>query len=368
MVPPNSTCKKSSKSTTGSNISSKYALQMLVSFLMAASVYFFEYRVMSTQVQRSLHQSMSILEIEDAVTDNAVRRLQYKTSDTNNHSIELEVLPMFNETGGLVVFLHTAKTGGTTVRNAFKEFPNVHVKRVMNEKELNQIRSKIDWYLSSDNTKDNMEGMERVMLLEIHGGHGEPMTIFQIHSYLQTWRVRAAANNKKVFMFTLLREPTPFYLSYFNFFKHPGCNWKWCDRPLVALTEENLVKTMVPNHQCQYLARKADKAENEALPVSRGECESVYNLLKTDADWVGTTETMHDTTLPLLSYMFSGNATTGRTVAIHNKQSSEDQLRVESLSTDTRRRIRDISIYDKYLYDSAVHDFSLDMWQNFAMA
>jgi hypothetical protein len=57
---------------------------------------------------------------------------------------------------------------------------------------------------------------------------------------------------------------------YFYFFKHPGCDFEWCDRPLVpALTEQNLPETVIPNNQCQYLARSAnDKEVNAANPVT----------------------------------------------------------------------------------------------------
>lgn len=334
------------------------AQQTLLMFMVAASLYFLEYQMLSAHTHRSLQHSMSILEADEAVTYHAVRRLQ---QTSNSPILAKKWLPMFNETGGLVVFLHIAKTGGTSVRNDFEELPYVRVKRVMDDEQLIEISPMIDRYLSSNKKKD---GKARVMLLEIHGGKGEPMSVFQLHSYLQSWRARAAAFNKKVFVFTLLREPTAFYVSYFNFFKNPGCKWRWCDRPLLATTEDNLVKSLVPNHQCQYLARKINKAENRAVPVTRAECESVYSLLKADADWIGTTESMQDTTLPLLAYMFSGEISTGRPFVVHNKQRSQRQLTTNSLSSDARRRIGESSVYDQYLYESAVRDYQLEIWEN----
>jgi hypothetical protein len=364
--------KKSSNYSTMTDwkITSKYAQQMLLACVIAVSVYFWEYRMVSMQVQRSVHHSMSIFEIEEAVTQHTVQQQQQQILSSNStithQSMRPDLqLPMFNETGGLVVFLHIAKTGGTTVRNAFMEFPNVHVARFMNEKQLSQRISQVDWFLSANNGKNRRE---RVLLLEIHGRHGEPMSALQMHPYIKKWRARAAANNKKFFVFTLLREPTAFYVSYFNYFKHPDCTLHWCDPPLVALTEENLVKTMVPNHQCQYLARKRVKAETmkRALPLSREECESMYTLLKADVDWIGTTESMQETTLPLLAYMFSGNAARGQEVAVYNKRQHTNQVTVEGLGADALRSIGEKATYDQFLYDSVVKDFSLDMWQNYA--
>ena len=56
---------------------------------------------------------------------------------------ELE-LPMFNVTGGLIIFIHIAKTGGSSIREGFRKIPNINVKRIMNEAQLNTKREKID--------------------------------------------------------------------------------------------------------------------------------------------------------------------------------------------------------------------------------
>lgn len=351
----------------GPKLSSQHTMCLLMVLINASYYAFHEFRALLSQLNGSPHYSMFIPE-EDLATDyEAARSLQQSSREINSGSkLSNKVLPLFNETGGLVVFLHMAKTGGTTVRNEFMELPNVDVKRVIDENQLRQIGKKLDWYLSSENSKARL-GMERVMLLEVHGGHGELITIFQMHSFLQTWRARAIANNKKVFVFTLLREPKSFYVSYFNAFKNPGCRWSWCDPPLLNLTEDNLLESMVPNHQCQFLARMHNKLENQAVPVSRSECESAYSLLRADADWIGTTEMMHGTTLPLLSYMFSGTVAEGINLAIHNKHRGK-QLVTKSLSADAHRRIRNASTLDQYLYDSAIQDFSINMWVNFVTA
>lgn len=266
-------------------------------------------------------------------------------------------LPNFHEEGGLVVFLHVAKTGGTTIRKNFDKLPNVLLRRVFDEEELKASQPRIEWFLSKKNKN-------RTMLLEIHGNHGEPMTVFDIHRYIQHWRALGADHNKKVFVFTLLRDPLSFSVSYFNFFKHPKCHWDWCDTPLMPLTEENLLESAIPNHQCQYLARPAtDKAANAANPVTSTECETVYTMLKSDADWIGTTEAMQTTTLPILSWMITGDA--AMDMPTHNKQDKSERLSTHQLSESAKAELRQRSALDQSLHDRIQRDFPIAIWDNF---
>lgn len=306
----------------------------------------------------SLKMNVSDRSLSLATQDPAL--MDAPTSTTNTiKKMKPRKLPAFTETGGLVVFLHVAKTGGTSIRKDFETMAKV--KRVLDEKQLSgEAAAKIDWHLSKENT------VNQTMLLELHGGHGEPMTIFQIHPYLQKWKSQAAANNKQVFVFTLLREPVSFHVSYFNFFRHPNCKSAWCETPLMEITEENLLTSMIGNHQCQYLARPYNNDVNTAVPVSQHECEAVYEILKSDLDWIGTTEDMQDITLPLLSFMLSGNAEAGRKMKVQNHR--RGKLSRHSLQETSVSRIRLASRYDQYLYERARSEYTLAMWENFQAA
>lgn len=338
--------------------SRRYPILLVALVISVASLTFFTVKSHSL-----MHRAILTSDSYHADTVTAIRAAEETLSLRQNPPTK-KMLPMLKETGGLVVFLHVAKCGGSTIRYDFADkakFPKVKVKRVMGDKQLRRTSTEIDSFLSATSNTAN-----RTLLLEIHGGHGQPMTIFEIHPLLQTWRSRAAANGKSVFVFTLLREPTAFYVSYFNFFKHSDCKFSWCDPPLVSnLTEDNLLASLQPNHQCQFLARPYDPAVNAQFPVTQAECEAVYRLLQADADWIGTTESMQDVTLPLLSQILSGNAETGRSLEAHNKQQNTAQLSLESLSAQARQRTRDVSEWDRYLYESAARDYRLDMWEDF---
>jgi hypothetical protein len=312
--------------------------------------------------------------IHDISVEPEIHRDLHILSPTNTNFFlerrEQRQIPMFNDTGGIIIFIHIAKTGGSSIREGFKKLPNTAVKRIMNEAQLNGKRDKIDWYLSSSNNKATIKGgREKVLLLEIHGHHGEPMSIFQMHSYIQYWRTKAAVNKKNIFIFTLFRETTAFHLSYFTFFRHPNCQELWCDRPVLAQTEENLMKSMIPNHQCHYLARKFNKtAMNIATlttPVTESECESVQTLLEQDVDWVGTTDLLSTTTLPLLTYMVAGNASLAKEFPIVNRQNVNKKLQLYNISDYAIQHIRQESNIDQRLCDLARRQYTLDMWSNF---
>jgi hypothetical protein len=332
--------------------------QLVLFVLPMACVFFLgEYYALST-LDHEQSSSRYLRRLEESTSMPAFEVAINMSTRTPQHS---KTLPNMHQDGGLVVFLHVAKTGGTTVRKNFEHVPNVLLRRVYDEQELQATQPRIQSYLSQRNKTG------RTMLLEIHGNHGEPMTVFDIHQYIQQWRALAAANNKHVFVFTLLRDPLAFSVSYFNFFKHPGCNYEWCDRPLVpALTEANLLETAIPNHQCQYLARSTNnKAANAANPVTSTECEAVYTMLTADADWVGTTEAMQTSTLPLLSYMITGKAAMDMPVHNPNKRGQDQNLSVRQLSEAAKAELRQRSSYDQSLHDRVQRTYTLDMWSNF---
>lgn len=330
-----------------------------VCFLLAASTLQY-WTIIRTHVdffhQRS--ESLGDNDIHDIVVAEEMLKEQYGLD-----SKEQRQLPMFNETGGIILFIHIAKTGGSSIREGFKKLPNTSVKRIMNEAQLNGKRDKIEWYVSPNNNK------EKVLLLEIHGHHGEPMSIFKMHPYIQYWRRQADMNKKSIFVFTLFRETVAFHLSYFTFFRHPNCQELWCGRPGLPQTEEYLVKSIIPNHQCQYLAHEFNKTTmNNVMMVSsvtNSECESAQALLQQDVDWIGTTDSLSKATLPMLTYMVAGNASIAKDFPIANRQNVNKKLQLYNISNNAIQHIKQESNLDQQLYDMARQQYTLDMWSNF---
>jgi hypothetical protein len=94
----------------------------------------------------------------------------------------------------------------------------------------------------------------------------------------------------------------------------------------------------------------------------------VYDLLLQDMDWIGTTETMSEETVPLLTYMLSRNLTLAQTPVGHTynvmsaTKNASSILKRSSLHPATVDYIRSMSYLDQENYNRAERDFTLEMW------
>ena len=116
--------------------SRSYAAEICLLIPFALTLFFVEYNAFSGPVE------------------NMNRSLRKGTGEINMHSFSgglavepapSKILPMLNETGGLVVFLHIAKSGGTTIRRDFSDearFPNVKVERAFREENVKKLGGK----------------------------------------------------------------------------------------------------------------------------------------------------------------------------------------------------------------------------------
>jgi len=267
-------------------------------------------------------------------------------------------LPSF-ENGGIVFFLHIAKTGGVTIRNNFAALPNVRMERCRGDTKWRVLKPQIDQILTR-NTTYTVDAA-KALFIEFHGN---VPGLISLHPLLEQWRELADRHQTSFFSFTLVREPVAFYASYFNFFWTDYCK-VYCHRPVKAATQENLIATAVPNHQTLYLARDL---HDKVFPVNASEYALAKALLR-DFDWMGTTENMQTTTLPLLSYML-GHEWTSEMPA-HNKLSTDPSsssrgrlLSKRNLTAATTQKIQQLASFDVDLYETVQRDYSLSMWED----
>lgn len=281
-------------------------------------------------------------------------------------------LPNF-ENGGVVLFNHVAKTGGTTIRETFSGLQNVEWQFVGGLDDLLKYSKEVDDRLT------NKINDKKILFLELHG----PVPgMFTLHDFLDRWHAIAEDNNVPFFAFTMVRDPVAYSVSFFNFILAEPCIFNGCPYRTYPATEENLIETVQPNYQCMYLARDVtwfDFIENQTIPplATDYECNAVYNVMRLDMDWVGLTDKLSTETVPLLKQMLlvddkeesSSSSPSSKQQVFNDVQKSKPKtVKTSELHPTTSEYIRSISALDQSLYDRASKDYPLEMWQDFSLA
>jgi hypothetical protein len=288
------------------------------------------------------------------------------TTGNSGPKIKSRPLPTFDE-GGVVVFFHVAKTGGTSIRSIFKDrtrIPTIYLETVFNASAFLGSAALIDRVLTKNTTFDIGK---KVLFLETHGLNAPALPF--MHPHLKRWRQMAADHGTSFFAFTIIRDPVDYAVSYFNFFNAAPCTLGFCPWRLYMPTEGNLVQTTEANNQCLLMARDhwgIFIQKNRTAPTPQ-ECNNVYDLLLEDFDWVGTTEAMSEETIPLLTYMLTRNMTLANT-PIHGfnvmsaTKNESSVVKRSSLHPTTVDYIRSMSYLDQENYNRVQRDFPLEMW------
>jgi len=331
-----------------------------------------------------------------------------------SHFSHRRALPRFhleggtgNSMGGVLVFYHIAKTGGTTIRENIVHGINattfegddryqlgrLKFERVFNNKGLQKIRPRIAAILSGE-LKDRSSD---VLFVELHG---TIPSLLELQPLLREWRGLSDVSSIPFFAFTLVREPLQLYSSYFLAFHNLHCRHFWCEMDaLYERTPDNLIQSALPNRQCvtmfygqrrlhqyrqslSHLINSSNQEVSWSQPsqwfpnVSRADClDTVWQTLERDWDWVGTTNDLQTVTLPLLTLMLLGNQTIGTMLLSFNRNSVNQQqdgtitssnqrqkqsLQLAHLDERTIRQLRELAKYDLKLYDRIQKHFQWD--------
>lgn len=323
-------------------------------------------------------------------------------SEEVTHHGQGQTLPSFaHGNGGVILFYHVAKTGGTTVRSIFQKKAQ-HGFTYMRYSCASGLKKK-----GSNSTLNTNECFARdwckmqfakltetiqlalsktpkhqpTLLLEIHGGLPGLDVIVR---YIQKWRDQSAESGKPFFAFTLVREPIAFSVSYFKAF-HVNCNWVWCEKfaKTSSYSPQALMDSLISNRQCFFLhylsAVQGMKPHFYKCARTRDQCIELYGRLANTLDWIGTTENLSYDTIPILQHLLYGprvvNKNSTRSDGV-DQQPHKHRLRPvpnvtsqnvartggweSNLPAVVTERIQNMTDGDQFLFDSVNQEFHFD--------
>lgn len=288
--------------------------------------------------------------------------VHYTSSMTDNDQeigqSKVRQLPEFanDQPGGLIVYYHIGKTGGTTIRETFKKM----VRQNSSQFEymwLNRHKNSNGRYV--DNEDDDLhcnkikshltEGdSTTTILVEIHGTANPGLDVLGPH--IRQWRTWSDEYNKPFFAFTLLREPLSFVSSYFRFL-HVDCNW--CRKRGIEQmepTEESFNKAiqLYPNKQCAILLHSGESYD----PTGK-DCDEIYSYMIENFDWVGRTQSISNET-QLILHKLAANE--GGLKQKHLNPSKVLKFE-DSLNNKTLAAVAKLSKFDQKMYENLSKDY-----------
>lgn len=319
-------------------------------------------------------------------------------------------LPDFTN-GGIIVFYHIYKTGGSTVGKMLHEISREDKARFPNTKSDNSfesfknaqwnpsrlfftmIRKSISWEDDCLETLDLAENHKKLVLLELHIEYPAPdfPSLVELTPMLDKWRAEADRRGVGFFAFTQIREPVAHALSFFNFF-HVGNAPKnrpprtrvdhdyWNPFRPLGSTEDNFLHSYFEtDRQCRMLnsdpqattgapydvvwTQKALSEEQVETSLKPCRVDKVRDTFFNSLDWVGTTENLQNETLPLLTKLIMDDPNRGRNnkpfKVFDNNPAGAVGMKKDDLSKKTMYTILQRTQLDRELYKEVTRNFQL---------
>jgi hypothetical protein len=320
-------------------------------------------------------------------------------NDVVDSELPPPAIPDFSN-GGILVYFHLYKTGGTSVAEFI-----VETKKEQDETLLFEDESKYVVIYNYNNGKD-LHGFDILDSFKLVKDQGKTVfynfdaefpsncpTMVEAAPLLDSWRKAAKAEGVPFFLTTVLREPLSHALSFFNFFhvvdyEEDEEDWNPFTGDLKP-TEEIFLKTYIPNRLCHlmyddvhgifgapnFALREGllenthhfmDEEElNRRNEPSHCDMEVVRKLLFGGTfDYVGVTERISTHILPMLTEIVFGDHTLAKDADKKmdiTKLFTEDQmppLKKDKLSDATREMVLRESSKDTALYEEARDRFA----------
>lgn len=209
---------------------------------------------------------------------------------------------------------------------------------------------------------------QTTLFVEIHDGPN--LNMWEIAPILSKLRAISKMNGVPFFSFTLLRNPLPYMVSYYNY-EHMGPGGPRFERG--NATEEDFSRISLPDPQCLFFSRGEWASGKDWAVLRRNftlqECHALYPLLLQHLDWIGTVENMQTETLPLLTYLLNRRPNIGKRFKSQNVYKKTNasgipkpRIELDKLSNGTIVFIQNITQGDLFLYERAKQDYPIEMW------
>jgi len=294
------------------------------------------------------------------------KQLSNITSSTQqDHAIvsHQRQLPVRNENGIIIVYIHIPKTGGTSLRKPFYKWGRIFFTwgRQQYDAKIREMTEKLENWKKGD-----------FAFFELHGGSAAPFMEFR--HVLQQWRATAKAQDIPMFAFTIVREPLSFSVSYYTFY-HTQHIKGFKQFPETDFNEQNLLDHAMPSPQCMALTRTENAYRDQALceqcqkcnyacgePLRQNftqhECLDAYEAMRNDLDWIGLTSKLSTETFPLLNAVFN------RTVKFPTLNSSGRKVHKSQLSPRAVKQLQNMTVGDSEIHRRTMRDFPIAMWES----
>ena len=268
-------------------------------------------------------------------------------------------------------------------------------------------------HMNDNDSRYHDHGRRRRRQVHFFELHGDIAGLEEMHHDIQEWKQMAAATTTAVttttshgqnqyhhestplrvvfWTFTLVREPGAMQMSYFRHLHRPTCHNPWCESKLYNQTQEGFRQSLQYNRLCHSLMRgqvenkkqqrqqwqhqqqQQSKTKNpvhaaarsvqvvqyqnnmnnnhNTQPVQFADCQRAKELLQSDWDWVGTTETLQQDTLPLLTEQLLGDRTLSREMKSYGRRTTSwGELHPSRWTTTTRNAVKKNSLLDEELF------------------
>lgn len=253
----------------------------------------------------------------------------------------------FRQNGGIFLFLHIPKTGGSTIRAYLQDQvqdDSFYFGTWENGGKVDVAYRRMDDYCVNGTPQNSS------VILEAHGN-----VLFRgphdLSKNLARWKGLARENRVPFFAFTVLREPVAWYISFFDYF--------YVFIKKKDATESEFEANMVANMQCGELVGINKGARN----FTYQECTDAMNSLIELMDWVFTTEQISTELIPLISYL--GRFENRKVGIIQPTMYDSKQKHLEDMSNEGKERLLGMTTWDMELYHKIQQHYNFSNWRNY---